>query len=216
MSNTRGNLVGVGGYVVIRRGTFRVVMSTREEGKLEFRFYPRAALGVIPAEVTYIIRTYLYLLVEDVIGHTPELLTTVSRAVRVNCYIVTSPNSSVSNKKREQRPPPPPPPHSIPLPHMFSSHPPPGESAVAARRKTRPISRPNSRNRNERAGSNSSIGRAAREGSIISQRGTSGLDKELRPSPLTVTRGDGWKDTDGGIVDWVSSNHLHPSSGRHH
>lgn len=47
----------------------------------------------------------------------------------------------------------------------------------------------------------------------MSQRGTSGLDKELRPSPLTVTRGDGWKDTDGGIVDWVSWNHLHPSSG---
>lgn len=87
---------------------------------------------------------------------------------------------------------------------MFSSHPPAGESAAAARRRTRPISRPNSRNRNERAGSNSSIGRGAREGSIVSQRGTSGLDKELRPSLLTVTRGDSGKDMDGGVVDWVS------------
>lgn len=49
----------------------------------------------------------------------------------------------------------------------------------------------------------------------MSQRGASGLDKELRPSSLTVTRGDGWKDTDGGIVDWVSWDHLHPFSGRH-
>lgn len=98
---------------------------------------------------------------------------------------------------------------------MFSSQPTTSETAAAARRRMRPISRPNSRNqhRNDRAGSNTSISRGAGESSIISQRGASGLDKELRPISLTATRGDnGGKDADGGVVDWVSWNILHTPS----
>lgn len=91
----------------------------KERREVGVSFLSQSRTGVIPAEVTYIIRTYLYLLVEDVIGHTPELLTTVSRAVRVNCYIVTSSNSSVSNKKREQRSPPPHPPIPSHFPICF-------------------------------------------------------------------------------------------------